>query len=305
MRIRASNASVLAAVLVAGCGGASRPGGFDGVYRATVAPADLAAIDAPGEGDRDWGTWTLALAGSRYALTRENDQACTWVYGALLLAGKRMRLTVIDAGGYTPEPATEPGDRFRLTWSRYRDVLTIHGSSDDLAARPWRRVAAKPSVTHLSRRCPPPRTALEPTGAERAVPSAAARIDFAGDLVKTSPAKWSGPGTSRELGRGSLELVGRIPFLPVTSRVSLRFALHFGAGLLRGCAVLETVPRPHNRYLWQTTGAQVTATSPRLHGYRGLPVAISGVTWHGDRLARMRGHLDSQTPTRRVPGDLC
>jgi hypothetical protein len=302
---KASSAAFLAAALLAGCGGESRPAGLNGVYRATVAPADLAVIDAPGETDRDWGTWTLALAGSRFALTRESGQACTWAYGALALAGPRMRLTVIDAGGFTPGPATEPGDRYRLTWSRYRDVLSLYASTNDLAARPWRRIAAKPSVMQLSRRCPPPRAALAPTGAERAVPSAAARIDFAGDLVKTGPGTWRGLGTSPRLGRGRLELRGPVPFLRVRSRARLRFALRFSTGVLRGCAVVETLPRPNDRYLWGSSGGQVTATTARLRGYRGLPVAISGVTRRADRLARMHGTLNSQTPAPRLPGDLC
>jgi hypothetical protein len=302
---KASSAAFLAAALIAGCGGESKPADLDGVYRTTVAPADLAVIDAPGQTDRDWGTWTLALAGSRFALTRENDRACTWAYGALALAGPRMRLTVIDAGGFTPAPPAEPGDRYRLTWSRYRDVLSLYASTNDLAARPWRRIAAKPSVMQLSRRCPPPRAALAPTGAERAVPSAGAHIDFGVDVVKTGPATWSGSGSSPGLGRGRLDLFGRVPFVRFSSRARLQFALRFSTGVLRGCAVVQTVPRPNDRYLWGSSGGQVTATSRRLRGYRGLPVEISGVTRRVDRLARMHGSLTSQTPAPRVPGDLC
>jgi hypothetical protein len=302
---RASSASLLLALLVVGCGGSSRPAVLDGTYRATVTPADLAGVDAPGEGNQDSGTWTLALKGSRFALTRENDQACTWAYGALALARAQMRLTIIDAGGFTPGPAAEPGDRYRLTWSRYRDVLTLHASTNSLAARPWRRIAATPSVMHLSPHCRPPRAALEPTGAERAVPSAGAHIDFVGDLVKTGPATWSGSGSSPGLGRGRLDLYGRVPFLRFSSRAPLGFAMRFSAGVLRGCAVVQTVPRPNDRYLWESSSGQVTAAPRRLRGYLGLPVGISGVTRRADRLARMHGSLNSQTSSPSVPGDLC
>jgi hypothetical protein len=306
MGVRAFSAAILAACLVAGCRGDTTPTDLDGLYRATVAPADLAAIDTPGESGQEWGTWTLALAGSRFALTRENAHACTWAYGALALAGERMRLTVIDAGGSTPGSSTEPGDRYRMTWSRYHDVLTLHTTTNDLAARPWRQIATKPSVPHLSRRCPPPPDALAPTGAERAVPSAAAaRIEFTGDLVKTGPATWEGAGRSARLGRGRLALRGPVHLLRIRSRARLWFALRFTTGLLRGCAVVETVPRPHARYLWGSSSGQVTATSPSLREYRGLPVTIVGVTRSTDRPARMHGDLYSQTPATRVPGDLC
>jgi hypothetical protein len=297
----------MTALLAAGCGASTnaRPR-LDGVYRVSVRPADLAAVDEPTGNGADAGAWTLAFAGSRFALTRENERACTWAYGALRLAGDTLGLTVIDAGGFTPGAASQPGDRYAMRWSRYRDVLSLHpmrrASGAYLTAKPWRRIAAARSRNRLSRRCPPPATALIPTGAERVTPSPHAAFDFDGAAAALGPARWTGEGTAPRLGHGRLALAGHIPLRPRRARTRVAFALRFPHRVLSGCVIVEAVPRPHGRYLLDTTSGQVTTTSPGLRGYRGLPVTLQGVIRRGEG---MQVRLYSEAPASRAPGDLC
>jgi len=300
-----------------GCGNA--PGGaarLDGTYRLITGADELARIDASGENAESWGTWTLVLDRGRFAFTREGGQACTWAYGALgLQKDNVMDWTVIDGGGARPSAtANQPNDSYRFRWSRYRDVLTLSGlqgrSGGDFAAKPWRRIATTPSARDLSRRCPPPPGALEPTGAERraGAPAPDATLDLSGDLVNTRPATWVGGVASKQLGRGRLAIDGDIEFSRSTPRTRLTFTARFSAGELRGCSVIAILDRPHGRYLWESSGGQITGTSPELRRYLGLPVGVRGVTTTGD-LHRVSSRVESVPAAEREDGattrDLC
>lgn len=296
------------------CGERSgQPPSLDGVYRANTSATDLASIDAPDEIAANWGTWTLVLNGGRFALTQETDQLCTWAYGALGL-GKRqlMNWTVIDAGAHPASVATnQPGDRYRFSWTRYRDVLTLSagqsGAAGYFAAKPWRRIRQTPTTSDLSKACPPPPGALEPTGAEHAAPARNATIDFSGDLVRTGPTTWKGSGTEKRLGRGLLTIDGKVIFTPGQTRNRLTFAAHFPAGELSGCAINSITRRPHARYLW-SGGGQITGASQALRAYLGLGVEIGGVTMTGS-ITHMHGILRSippeQRPSAAAPSGLC
>jgi hypothetical protein len=318
---RASRRLALAAtalsLLAVGCGDA--PDGaprLDGIYRLTTSADELARIDAPGENAENWGTWTLVLNRGRFAFTREGAQACTWAYGALGLEKNNvMDWTVIDGGGARPAAtANQPNDRYRFRWSRYRDVLTLRGlqgrSGGYFAAKPWRRVAATPSAQDLSRRCPPPAGALEPTGAERRAgsPASDATLALAGDLVNTRPTTWVGDVASEQLGRGRLAIDGDVDFSRSAPRTRLTFTARVSAGELRGCSVVVFLRRPHGRYLWESSGGQITGTSPELRRYLGLPVGVRGVTTtaHPDRVS---SRVASVPPAQREGGaasrDLC
>ena len=282
--VRPALAAAIALVVV-GCG--ERPGeppSLDGVYRATIGAEDLAAINAPEERAPGGGTWTLVLDRGRFAITQDaGDQGCAWAYGALGLGGRNvMRWTVIDAGAVPAGVNTnQPGDRYRFGWSRYRDVLTLStargGVGGYFAAKPWRRIARTPAASGLSTRCPPPAVALKPTGAEHATPSPDAVIHLTADLVRTTATTWRAAGATTALGPGRLRLDGDVSFSSEQTRRRLTFAARFAGGELRGCAINTITRRPHARYLWQGNG-QITATSPALHAYLGLPVSIGGIT---------------------------
>lgn len=310
---RLAGAVAAAVALVAsGCGGGSEgPPILDGVYRATVGAKDLGAIDAPGESAANRGTWTLVLNRGRFAVIQESDEACAWAYGALaLVRGNRMSWRVIDAGAVPAGAASNhPGDDYRFSWSRYRDVLTLsapaRGTAGYFAAKPWHRIARTPVAK--STRCPPPAGALEPTGAEHAGPSPDATIHFTGDLARTGPTTWEGGGTSTTLGRGRLTIEGSVGFSPGETRNRLTFTAHFSEGELRGCAITTVIRRPHAHYLWAGDG-QITAASPALREYLGLAVSLVGTTRVND-VNHMHGGFASLRPgpgtPAQAPGDLC
>jgi hypothetical protein len=317
MLTRAAVGSALAAavaLVAVGCG--HRPGqppSLDGVYRATIGPEDLAAINVPDESVPSAGAWTLVLDRGRFAITQDGgDQGCAWAYGALGLGARNvMRWTVIDAGAVPAAVASnQPGDRYRFGWSRFRDVLTLSrargGVGGYFAAKPWRRVALTPAASGLSTRCPPPAGALQPTGAEHATPSPDAVLHLTADLVRTTSSTWRGNGRDDALGPGRLRLDGDVSFSSEQSRHGLTFAARFTGGELRGCAINTVTRRPHAHYLWEGHG-QITATSPALHGYLGLPMSIGGTTMT-DAVTHMHGALANTSPERpsaAAPGDLC
>jgi hypothetical protein len=291
------------ALLAAGCGaGSDREArmrgktGLDGVYRTSTAAADLGSAADSAD---TWGRWTLALAGHRFAVTRENELGCAWAYGGLTVRGGRMEMRTVDAGGSPSAATTAPTDIYVFHWSRYRDVLKLDPiageTGRELAAKPWRQVAYSGSRAQLSRRCPPPAAALAPTGVEDVRPSGDT-MRFSGDFVRTGPSTWQGHGTSSELGPGRMTIEGRISFTEM-SRSRMTFTLHFAAGALRGCAITTILRRPHRRYVWDGPG-QITATSPRLRRYLALSGGIGGVTMTYAR-SRMHGGFGSYPGTRK------
>src|SRR5262249_35406577 len=145
----------------------------------------------------NWGTWTLAIRRPRFALTRENANGCTWMYGTIAFAGDRTRLTVIDLGGDRVDPANNPTDAYAFRWSRYRDILKLRPSTSALqggfVSTAWRRIAESPSA---SARCQAPAGVLSPTGAEHAVPSPRAKFFFEVDLKRSGSQSWRGQTTS-------------------------------------------------------------------------------------------------------------
>jgi hypothetical protein len=60
-----------------------------------------------------------------------------------------------------------PGEYFVFDFSAYRDTLVVTPVEGEVSplnfrAEPWRRLSDTPTTEHLSTRCPPPPTALEP-----------------------------------------------------------------------------------------------------------------------------------------------
>jgi hypothetical protein len=277
----------------------------DGVYRTSVAVHELAAGAGPAS---HWGTWTLAIQGPRFALTRENTNNCTWMYGTIAFAGDRTRLTVIDLGGDRLDTTSKPADAYAFHWSRYHDVLQLRAaasaSQGGFVSKAWRRIDDYASTTRLSTRCPPPPGVLSPTGAEHAVPPPRAAFRFEVDL-KRSGQTWHGPGTSDDLGRGTVTLAGPISFRSPDDHARMLFTARVPSGELHGCVIDFLVRRPHRRFLWGSVAGQITGATRSLRRYVGLGFGMSGLT-SMDAIDRFHGGIESDVaPAHAAPRDLC
>jgi TRAP-type C4-dicarboxylate transport system substrate-binding protein len=160
-----------------GCGAPApeRPGEratpVDGLWRMTSTKDQYAAIAPPSDVvPENWGEFTFAFRGGRFAATTQNGVACLWLYGRYAVKGDLVEWTVEDGGGIS---VTEedffniPGEFFTYRWSRYRDRLTLEPvrgavSAEPYRVNPWRLLDAEPTVGALARRCRPPSGALQP-----------------------------------------------------------------------------------------------------------------------------------------------
>jgi hypothetical protein len=116
--------------------------------------------------DENWGRWTYVFDRGRFAITQENEKACTWGYGEIAGREKRMSWLFTDGGGTAPNGAADkPGEYFVFDFSAYRDTLTPTPVNGEISPRvfrdkPWRRLSETPSRRYFSKRCPPPAAAL-------------------------------------------------------------------------------------------------------------------------------------------------
>jgi hypothetical protein len=116
--------------------------------------------------DENWGDWIYGFGHGRFALTQENENACTWGYGEYAVDGNRMSWTFADGGGIAPNGAmNRPGEHFGFDFSAYRNTLTVTPVKGQISPlnfsdRPWRRLSHAPSRRYFSTRCPPPAAAL-------------------------------------------------------------------------------------------------------------------------------------------------
>jgi TRAP-type C4-dicarboxylate transport system substrate-binding protein len=135
---------------------------LDGVWRMNT--DRYAAV--PDIEDENWGHWIYVFDRGSFAITQENQTACTWGYGTFAVDGNRMSWTFTDGGGIAPNNATNrPGEFFVFDVSTYRDTLKLTPVEGEISplnfrAKPWRRVSGTPSRRHFSKRCPPPAPAL-------------------------------------------------------------------------------------------------------------------------------------------------
>jgi TRAP-type C4-dicarboxylate transport system substrate-binding protein len=160
-----------------GCDAAApdRPGGaatpVEGLWRMSSTREEYAAIAPPSDVvPENWGEFTLAFSGGRFAATTENGEACLWVYGRIEVKGDVVEWTVEDGGGISVTEEdffNQPGEFFTYRWSRYRDRLTLQPvpgavSPEPFRVNPWRLLDDEPAVGGLARRCRPPSGALQP-----------------------------------------------------------------------------------------------------------------------------------------------
>jgi len=150
---------------------AGTAGPLDGVYQFTDTPAELQATPGTAPGDvvpENYGAWTLVLDRGHFAVTQEDQQACTWGFGTFTVKGDRFEWLVTDGGGIAPDGATDkPGEFWIFRWSLYRGVLSLSPvagavSPSPFRVKPWARVSTTPSARFLARRCLPPAGALPP-----------------------------------------------------------------------------------------------------------------------------------------------
>ncbi len=144
---------------------------LDGLWRMTSTRDEYAAIAPPSDVvPENWGDFTLALSGGRFAATSENGKACLWFYGSYAVKGDTVEWTVEDGGGISvteDDFFNQPGEFYTYRWSRYRDRLTFEPvprteSPEPYRVHPWRLAGAEPTVAGLARRCRPPGGALQP-----------------------------------------------------------------------------------------------------------------------------------------------
>jgi hypothetical protein len=114
----------------------------------------------------NYGTFTMVIDRGRFAVTQEDQQACTWGYGTFAVKGNEFEQLFTDGGGIAPDgAANKPGEFFTFRWSLYRGVLTlfpVQGAVSPTPPKPWVRISTTPSARFLSPRCPPPAGALPP-----------------------------------------------------------------------------------------------------------------------------------------------
>jgi TRAP-type transport system periplasmic protein len=116
--------------------------------------------------DENWGDWIYVFDHGKFAITQENETACTWGHGTYTVDGNRMSWTFTDGGGIAPNGAmNRPGEYFEFDFSAYRDTLTLTPVKGEISPlnfrdKPWRRLSETPSRRYFSKRCPPPAAAL-------------------------------------------------------------------------------------------------------------------------------------------------
>jgi TRAP-type C4-dicarboxylate transport system substrate-binding protein len=144
-------------------------GPLDGVWQVTDTAAELRAASGTAQGDvvpENYGAWTLVLDRGHFAVTQEDNTACTWAYGTFTVKGDRMEWLVTNGGGIAPTGATDkPGEFWTFRRSLYRGVLSLSPvagavSPSPFRVKPWRRISTTPTARFLSRGCPPPAGAL-------------------------------------------------------------------------------------------------------------------------------------------------
>ena len=142
-------------------------GPLDGVWQVTDTAAELRAAPGTAQGDvvpENYGAWTLVLDRGHFAVTQEDQQACTWAYGTVTVNGNEFEQLITDGGGIAPDNAfNKPGEFFTWRWSLYRGVLTLYpvqGAVSPTPPKPWVRISTTPSARFLSKRCLPPAGAL-------------------------------------------------------------------------------------------------------------------------------------------------
>jgi len=135
---------------------------LDGVYEMTTGRRAA----APEFFAENWGKWAFVFDRGQFAFTQENRDACTWGYGTFLVKGRLVEWMLTDGGGIAPTGAVnKPGESFVFGWSLYHETLTltpVQGeiSPENFRAKPWQRISTRPSIRHLSKRCPPPASSL-------------------------------------------------------------------------------------------------------------------------------------------------
>jgi TRAP-type transport system periplasmic protein len=140
---------------------------LDGVYRMSASAAAVAKADGVPTSQatpENYGDFVLVIDRGRFAMTQSNAKACTWGYGKAGFNSGRMDWVYTDGGGNAPTgAANKPGEHFVFQSTLYRGTLklaVIIPADFPYPPARWHQISATPRAAALSRRCPPPATAL-------------------------------------------------------------------------------------------------------------------------------------------------
>jgi TRAP-type C4-dicarboxylate transport system substrate-binding protein len=138
-------------------------GPLDGVYGDTITVAQLRASGADPSSivPENYGTLRFVIDRGHFAQTQQDAQACTWGYGTESVKGDKFQWLYINGGGIAPTNSTnKPGELAVWRWSLYRDKLRLVPNSPGPGTLILTRISTIPSSRYLSKRCPPPASAL-------------------------------------------------------------------------------------------------------------------------------------------------
>jgi hypothetical protein len=137
---------------------------LDGTYTSDTTADDLRAQGIPEQDlvPENWGHWTLVVKGGRFAVTQEDESACTWAYGVWRMNDDLVRTTLEGGGGIAPYAAvSQPGEDFVYHWTDFggtlKLTLAMHDGPYNMA---YTRVSDVPKVTAFPARCTPPPAAF-------------------------------------------------------------------------------------------------------------------------------------------------
>jgi C4-dicarboxylate-binding protein DctP len=140
---------------------------LDGVYRMSVSAAALAKHDHVAVSHaipENYGNFVLVIDRGRFAVTQSNAKACTWAYGKSDVKAGHMDWAYTDGGGMAPTRSTmKAGEHFVWQSTLYRGTLKLTAiipADFPYPAQTWHQISTTPRAAALSRRCPPPATAL-------------------------------------------------------------------------------------------------------------------------------------------------
>ena len=94
------------------------------------------------------GAWTLVLDRGHFAVTQEDQQACTWAFGTFTVKGDRFEWLVANGGGIAPDGATDkPGEFWTFRACSPSRPRAASSTSRVCRATPSRRFSSRCRTT--------------------------------------------------------------------------------------------------------------------------------------------------------------
>jgi TRAP-type C4-dicarboxylate transport system substrate-binding protein len=139
-------------------------GRLDGTYSSDTTADDLRAQGIP-EVDvvpGNWGHWVLVVDDGRFALSQENESACTWGFGRWRMDERIARMTMEGGGSEQPDdPVWRRGEDFAWWWIEFDGMLQLASAMQDgPPGLTFTRMSVSPDPSAFPGRCPPPAEAF-------------------------------------------------------------------------------------------------------------------------------------------------